>query len=209
MPVPGDRGTDRGEDAGNQGRAIAESDDEGDGQWHEPLFQKAGNDQEGNQPENQAAGPDVVGEASTEPEQPAAQQDKIDNDLPGQPASEPASSMRRMNKGSVLPRMCRRLACRNGMAAIPASPCRVRRGLIRELAARGKVVLFSSHELDTVERVSSHIVILHKGRIVANDSIEHLRTLMSLPTLEGIFSQLAVEQNTEAVTQEMMELIES
>jgi ABC-2 type transport system ATP-binding protein len=85
----------------------------------------------------------------------------------------------------------------------------VLRGLIHELAARGKVVLFSSHELDTVERVSSRIVILHKGRIVANDSIEQLRALMSLPTLEGIFSQLAVEQNTEAVTQEMMELIES
>jgi len=85
----------------------------------------------------------------------------------------------------------------------------VLRGLIRELAARGKVVLFSSHELDTVERVSSRIVILHKGRVVANDSIEQLRALMSLPTLEGIFSQLAVEQNTEAVTQEMMELIES
>jgi ABC-2 type transport system ATP-binding protein len=85
----------------------------------------------------------------------------------------------------------------------------VLRGLIRQLAARGKVVLFSSHELDTVERVSSRIVILHKGRVVANDSIEQLRALMSLPTLEGIFSQLAVEQNTEAVTQEMMELIES
>jgi ABC-2 type transport system ATP-binding protein len=85
----------------------------------------------------------------------------------------------------------------------------VLRGLIRELAARGKVVLFSSHELDTVERVSSRVVILHKGRVVANDSIEHLRSLMSLPTLEGIFSQLAVEQNTEAVTQEMMELIEA
>jgi ABC-2 type transport system ATP-binding protein len=85
----------------------------------------------------------------------------------------------------------------------------VLRGLIRELAGRGKVVLFSSHELDTVERVSSRIVILHKGRVVANDSIEHLRTLMSLPTLEGIFSQLAVEQNTEVVTQQMVELIES
>jgi hypothetical protein len=31
---------------------------------------------------------------------------------------------------------------------------------------------------------------------------------MSLPTLEEIFSQLAVEQNTEAVTRQMLELIE-
>ena len=85
----------------------------------------------------------------------------------------------------------------------------VLRELIRELAARGKTVLFSSHELDTVERVSSHVVILHRGRVVADNSIENLRTLMSLPTLEGIFSQLAVEQDTEAVTQEMVALIES
>src|SRR5579863_5085297 len=85
----------------------------------------------------------------------------------------------------------------------------VLRNLIGKLAARGKVVLFSSHELETVERVSSHIVILHKGRVVANDSIEQLRALMSLPTLERIFTELAIEQNTEAVTQEMVELIES
>ena len=83
------------------------------------------------------------------------------------------------------------------------------RGLIHELAARGKVVLFSSHELDTVERVSSRGVILHKGKVVANDSIEHLRSLMSLPTLEGIFSQLAIEQDTAAITQEIVGLIEA
>ncbi len=52
----------------------------------------------------------------------------------------------------------------------------VLRSLIVELAARGKVVLFSSHELETVERVCSHIVILHRGRLVADDSIEHLRS---------------------------------
>jgi ABC-2 type transport system ATP-binding protein len=85
----------------------------------------------------------------------------------------------------------------------------VLRGLIHELAARGKVVLFSSHELDTVERVSSRVVILHKGKVVANDSIERLRSLMSLPTLEGIFSQLAIEQDTAAITQEIVGLIEA
>jgi ABC-2 type transport system ATP-binding protein len=83
----------------------------------------------------------------------------------------------------------------------------VLRSLIQELAARGKVVLFSSHELETVERLCSHIVILHRGRIVADDSIERLRTLMSLPTLEGIFSQLAVEQDTAAISKQIADLI--
>ena len=52
----------------------------------------------------------------------------------------------------------------------------VRAGLIPQLASRGKVVLFSSHEMDTVERVCSRVVILHR-QLVANDSIEHLRDL--------------------------------
>src|SRR6202167_3881527 len=81
------------------------------------------------------------------------------------------------------------------------------RSLIQELAARGKVVLFSSHELETVERVCSHMVILHRGKLVADDSIARLRALMSLPTLEEIFSQLAVEQDTAAVSWEIAELI--
>jgi len=83
----------------------------------------------------------------------------------------------------------------------------VMRSLIQKLAARGKVVLFSSHELEVVERVCTHIVILHRGKVVADDSIEHLRTLMSLPTLEEIFSQLAVEQDTVSISREIADLI--
>ena len=85
----------------------------------------------------------------------------------------------------------------------------VLRSLIQELAARGKVVLFSSHELETVERVCSHVVILHRGKVVADDSIEHLRTLMAAPTLEAIFSQLAVEQDTAAISRQVADLIQA
>jgi ABC-2 type transport system ATP-binding protein len=85
----------------------------------------------------------------------------------------------------------------------------VLRSLIQELAARGKVVLFSSHELETVERICSRVVILHRGKVVADDSIERLRTLMAAPTLEAIFSQLAVEQDTVAISREIANLIRS
>jgi ABC-2 type transport system ATP-binding protein len=81
------------------------------------------------------------------------------------------------------------------------------RSLIQELAARGKVVLFSSHELDTVERVCARIVILHRSKLVADDSIENLRALMELPTLEAIFSQLAVENDTDSMARDIADLI--
>jgi len=83
----------------------------------------------------------------------------------------------------------------------------VLRSLIQELASRGKVVVFSSHELDTVERVCSHVVILHRGKVVADDSIENLRSLMAAPTLEDIFSQLVVEQDSEAMSRQIADLI--
>ncbi|HEV3332532.1 MAG TPA: ABC transporter ATP-binding protein [Bryobacteraceae bacterium] len=92
-------------------------------------------------------------------------------------------------------------------SGLDVSSALVMRNLIQELAARGKVVVFSSHELETVERVCSHVVILHRAKLVADDSIENLRTLMALPTLEEIFSQLAVEQDTAAISREIVDLI--
>jgi ABC-2 type transport system ATP-binding protein len=85
----------------------------------------------------------------------------------------------------------------------------VLRSLIQELAARGKVILFSSHELETVERVCAHIVILHRGRIIADDSVQRLRSLMALPNLEAIFAELAVEQDTVAISRQIADLIEA
>jgi ABC-2 type transport system ATP-binding protein len=83
------------------------------------------------------------------------------------------------------------------------------RQLIRSLAESGKVVLFSSHELDTVEKVSKRVVILYKSKVVANDSVETLRGLMSLPNLEEIFRQLAMEHDTDALARGMMQVMQS
>lgn len=83
----------------------------------------------------------------------------------------------------------------------------VLRSLIRALAADGKVVLFSSHVLEVVEKVCSEVIILYKGRVAASGSIETLRELAKVPTLEDVFAQVAVEQNTESVSAGLMEVI--
>ncbi len=85
----------------------------------------------------------------------------------------------------------------------------VLRDVIQGLAARGKMVLLSSHELDTVERVCSKVIILSKGHVVANDSVQRLRTLMAQPSLEAVFSQLAIDQDTAAISREIVETIEA
>ena len=79
------------------------------------------------------------------------------------------------------------------------------RGLIRSLAEAGKTVLLSSHEMDAVEKVCSRVVILYQGKVVASDSVERLRELMSLPTLEQIFAQLALKTDPDVAARELLE----
>src|ERR1035441_5843886 len=65
------------------------------------------------------------------------------------------------------------------------------RTLLRALAGQGKIILYSSHVLEVVEKICSTVLILRNGEVVAYDSIERLRELMSQPSLEGVFAQLA------------------
>lgn len=81
------------------------------------------------------------------------------------------------------------------------------RHLVATLAARGKTVLYSSHVLEVVEKICSRVVVLYRGRVVANDSVEHLRDLMALESLEEVFSQLVEERDPEATAREIFEVL--
>jgi ABC-2 type transport system ATP-binding protein len=75
----------------------------------------------------------------------------------------------------------------------------VLRALLRALAAEGKIILYSSHVLEVVEKVCSSVVIPRKGKVVAHDAVEHLRDLMRQPSLEGVFSQLTEQEDPSRV----------
>jgi ABC-2 type transport system ATP-binding protein len=81
------------------------------------------------------------------------------------------------------------------------------RSLLGVLAARGKMILYSSHVLEVVEKVCSTVVILRKGEVAAYDSIDRLRGLMSQPSLEGVFAQLAQVEDGETVARRICEVM--
>ena len=83
------------------------------------------------------------------------------------------------------------------------------RHLVKTLAREGKIILYSSHVLEVVEKVCTHVMILRKGKIAANDSVENLRNLMNLPSLEDIFSELVLEQDTETTASNIVEVMKS
>ena len=80
------------------------------------------------------------------------------------------------------------------------------RHLVRTLAARGKSILYSSHILEVVERVCDRVIVLQKGAVVADDSIERLRTLLSRNSLEGVFSELVIREDPEQVARDLADV---
>jgi len=79
--------------------------------------------------------------------------------------------------------------------------------LVKALAAEGKIILYSSHVLEVVEKVCTHVMILRKGRVVAHDSVEGLRTLANLPSLEDIFAQLVLQEDTEETARTIVQVM--
>src|SRR6185295_18785001 len=69
------------------------------------------------------------------------------------------------------------------------------RSLLQSLAAERKMILYSSHVLEVVEKVCSSVLILRNGKVVAYDAVERLRDLMQQPSLEGVFAQLTQQED--------------
>jgi ABC-2 type transport system ATP-binding protein len=95
------------------------------------------------------------------------------------------------------------------LSGLDVTTALVLRELVEGLAARGRMILYSSHVLDVLEKVCSRVLILCKGRVAAHDSIEHLRETMHESSLEGIFGQLTREQNHRSVANHILEVMQA
>jgi ABC-2 type transport system ATP-binding protein len=83
----------------------------------------------------------------------------------------------------------------------------VLRSLLYALASRRKVVLYSSHVLEVVEKVCDRVLILRKGQVVAHDSVARLRERMEESSLEGVFAQLTQPEDTDAVARQILDVV--
>jgi ABC-2 type transport system ATP-binding protein len=93
------------------------------------------------------------------------------------------------------------------LSGLDVTTALVLRDLMAGLAARGRMILYSSHVLDVLEKVCARVLILCKGRVVAHDTIEHLRESMQESSLEGIFGQLTREQDHRTVAEHILEVM--
>ncbi len=89
-------------------------------------------------------------------------------------------------------------------SGLDAESALVFRALVEELARLGKAVLFSSHELDAVERTCSRVLVLHHGQVVAHDTVGRLREALAGESLEAVFSQLVCESDPRSVARDLV-----
>jgi len=83
----------------------------------------------------------------------------------------------------------------------------VMKALLRELAARGRTILYSTHHLEVAERLCERALILHDGRVVADDSVENLRERRRQGSLEEIFSTWVLEDRPEATAARIAQVV--
>lgn len=81
----------------------------------------------------------------------------------------------------------------------------VLRELVSALARHRKIILYSSHVLETVEKICSRVVILKQGRVAADGDVGELRGLMKAPSLENVFAQLVLQQNPERIARNIVD----
>jgi len=81
------------------------------------------------------------------------------------------------------------------------------RSLLSAFAGRGKMVLYSSHVLEVVEKVCDTVLILRKGQVVAHDSVARLREMLSESSLEGVFTQLTQSEDADLTATRILDVV--
>jgi ABC-2 type transport system ATP-binding protein len=88
-----------------------------------------------------------------------------------------------------------------GIDAIAAGTCKA---MLQGMTARGATIFLTSHVLEIVERLCTHIAIIDKGRLIASGSLEELRAGVEATTadkgekltLEQIFISIVGTQHS-------------
>lgn len=93
------------------------------------------------------------------------------------------------------------------LSGLDAVSARLFKDLLELLAAEGKAILYISHVMEIVEQVCNRVVVIAKGRIVADARPNDLASLMRLPNLEKVFAQLVKQQDTRSAAQQIVNVM--
>jgi ABC-2 type transport system ATP-binding protein len=94
------------------------------------------------------------------------------------------------------------------LTGLDANAALVVKELIRGLAAQGRTIFFCSHVLEVVERVCTRIVIIDRGKVIADGTARDIAAAAGASTLEQAFVSLTGTRDTAQVTHDLLKALE-
>jgi ABC-2 type transport system ATP-binding protein len=94
------------------------------------------------------------------------------------------------------------------LSGLDVVSARLFKDLLELLAAQGKAILYISHVLEVVEQICNRVIVIANGRVLADASPAELAELTRLPNLESAFAQLVRQQDTRAIAEDIVEVMQ-
>jgi len=91
---------------------------------------------------------------------------------------------------------------------LDANTALVMKELLRQLAAQGRTIMFSSHILEVVERICTRIVIIDKGRLVTQGTSAEICAASGVASLDEAFARLTGVRDAGLVTADLLSALE-
>ena len=91
------------------------------------------------------------------------------------------------------------------LSGLDVVSARLFKDLLQQLAAQGKAILYISHVLEVVELVCHRVIVIARGKILADAPPAELRASLQLANLESVFAQLTRQEDTQSVAREIAE----
>lgn len=89
------------------------------------------------------------------------------------------------------------------LSGLDVVSARLFKDLLQQLAAQGKAIVYISHVLEVVEIVCHRVIVIAKGKILADAPPAELRTSLQLANLESVFAQLVQQEDTQSLAREI------
>ena len=93
------------------------------------------------------------------------------------------------------------------LSGLDVVSARLFKDLLQELAAQGKAILYISHVLEVVEQVCDRVIVIAKGKILADAAPAELAKVMQLANLQDVFAQLVQREDTRVLARQLVDVM--
>lgn len=94
------------------------------------------------------------------------------------------------------------------LSGLDANSVIIVKELISKLAREGKTIFYSSHMMDVVEKVSSRIILINEGVVVADGTFEELKQQQGNQSLEKIFATLTSNDELNSASEQLLNALD-